>query len=192
LAGIEEREKKEFEILQDNNSEIIEADIEADIIEEAESVKEENPLVLRGQEPIDPSSTLVADTEEVPKFCNGCYLADRCPKCEPNATCFYRVKAKIESPADMVTVMRKILEIQAERVMFGRHIEQMEGGYIDKTLSDEMKRLMEMMKDFRDVLDTRDEVKVSIKAKGKDLSGNTAEGGKSSILQQIFGNGNQG
>lgn len=137
---------------------------------------DESKIEVRGKYPIDSKASLTVDTYDVPQFCNTCYLADRCPRFKENSTCYYRIKANINDPSDLVTIITKLIEVQTERVMFGRFIEQMEGGYIDKTLSDEIKGLMTLMKDFKDISDNRDEINVKIKSRN-------GEG----VLSQIFG-----
>lgn len=137
------------------------------------------------------SATVKADQLGMPKLCDQCYLIDKCPHYEEGASCYFRNAVKVESAGSMLDIMKMMLEMQGERVMFGRFIEQSEGGYIDANLSKEMKLMMDLMKDFKDLIsDPQDEI--SIKVKGSAARGGgsteTPQGQNAGgILSQIFG-----
>ena len=127
--------------------------------------------------------TINSTLKDLPKLCDQCYLIDKCPHYQKNATCYFRNKISVTGPSSLVDVMKMMLEMQGERVLFGRMIEQSEGGYIDQNLSKEMKLLMDLMKDFKEVMAPPEE-KVVISASGPAKP----EGG--GILSQLFGGGN--
>lgn len=135
--------------------------------------------------PIVGSKPVLADTLNVPKYCEHCYLQDKCTNFDPEATCYYRTKVSISEPADMIELLKMMIEMQGERVLFGRFIEQTEGGYVDRNLSEEIKRLMDLMKDFKDLMSEREEI--SIKVKGKEAVKSAGSG--TGILSEIFGSG---
>lgn len=128
------------------------------------------------------TKTIDSSLRELPKLCDQCYLIDKCPHFQENATCYFRNSVNIEGQSSLVDVMKMMLEMQGERVLFGRMIEQSEGGYIDQNLSKEMKLMMDLMKDFKEVLAPPEE-KVTITASGPAKP----QGG--GILSQLFGGG---
>lgn len=132
----------------------------------------------------DKSDGIKAEALAVPKKCEYCYLQDKCPHYDKEATCYFRTQVGLESPKDMVDLVKTLIEIQGERVLFGRFIEETEGGYPDKNLSDEIQQLMNMMNDFKQLLSEQDEI--SIRVKGKNAVESTKSSG---ILSQIFGGG---
>lgn len=161
-------------------------------------IREENtqlqPLKVERRAPARPapqSNTVVADQLGVPKFCDQCYLIDKCPHYKQGATCYFQNRVRVTGPQDLLELMRMMLEIQGERVLFGRFIEQSEGGYPDANLSKEMKMLMDLMKDFKEMLST-DQDEISIRIKGSGATRAVAQEESRSaggILSQIFGGG---
>lgn len=141
--------------------------------------KDRTPVkgTFKGPKPV------LADVLDIPKVCENCYLQDKCPHYDEAATCAFRTQVRLEEPTDMIELLRMMIEMQGERIIFGRFIEQMEGGYVDRNLSDEMRRLMEMLKDFKELLSDKEEI--SIRVKGKEAV-KQAGGG---VLSQIFGGG---
>ena len=132
------------------------------------------------------SPAIMADVLELPRVCENCYLMDKCRHYDEEATCKFRTQVNINSAQDMIDLLRAVIEIQGERILFGRFIESMEGGYVDRNLSEEIKRLMELIKNFKEIV--TDEESISIKVKGKEAV-KTGGGG---ILSQIFGGGSGG
>lgn len=157
------------------------------ILEMRDELAEEKPTntEIKVREPNAPAlsdKTINSTLKQVPKLCDQCYLIDKCPHYEKGATCYFRNKINVTDTGSLVDLMKMMLEMQGERVLFGRLIEQSEGGYIDQNLSKEMKLMMDLMKDFKEVMAPAQE-KVTITASGPAKP----EGG--GILSQLFGGG---
>lgn len=138
--------------------------------------------------------TVKADQLGVPRLCDQCYLIDKCPHYKQGASCYFRNQVQIDSPNSLLELTKLMLELQGERVLFGSFIEKSEGGYIDANLSKEMKLMMDLMKDFKDLISTPQD-EISIKIKGSAAKGSEGDGGDGGneggggILQQLFGGG---
>lgn len=155
------------------------------ILDMRDTISEEKPsnneIIVREQNaPALKDKTINSTLKELPKLCDQCYLIDKCPHYKKNATCYFRNQVTVQNTDSLVDVMKMMLEMQGERVMFGRMIEQSEGGYLDGNLSKEMKLMMELMKDFKEVIAPPQE-KVTITASGPSKP----EGG--GILSALFG-----
>lgn len=140
-------------------------------------------IVREPNQPALSDKTINSTLKDLPKLCDQCYLIDKCPHYQKNSTCYFRNQINIQNQSSLVDVMKMMLEMQGERVMFGRMIEQAEGGYLDGNLSKEMKLLMDLMKDFKEVMAPPEE-KVTITASGP------AKPSGGGILSQLFGGGN--
>jgi hypothetical protein len=92
-------------------------------------------------------------------------VASSCPAFQPEAECAYRLPINLQSREDMLTFLHGVIEMQSQRVMFGRFVEELEGGYPDVNLSGEIDRLMRLVKELREVSDNRDSLKVNIEAR---------------------------
>lgn len=115
-----------------------------------------------------PASTLLQ--------CNTCFMRSKCPAMTPDSACAYDIPVQIRTPAQLDAVQSAIVEMQAQRVLLMRMIEQSEGGYADPNLSAEIKRLWDMMKDRSAGSDT---VKLTLEAGGQAAS--------AGMISRIFG-----
>ena len=110
---------------------------------------------------------------EMGRYCNTCFLGGKCPNFEPDSTCNISILPEIEKGEDLLDVLKTMLSIQSDRVMMATFMEKVQGGYVDGNVSKEISMLMGMAKDFKDIIDNRDEV--VIKAKG------------AGVISKIFG-----
>jgi hypothetical protein len=108
--------------------------------------------------------------------CNTCFMKDKCPAMTPGADCVYEIPVQIRTPAQLDAVQSAIIEMQAQRVLLMRMIEQREGGYADPNLSIEIARLWKMMSDRSSAGDT---VKLTLEAGGQAAS--------AGMISRIFG-----
>lgn len=115
-----------------------------------------------------PSSTLLQ--------CNTCFMSAKCPAKEANASCKYEIPVTIRTLGQVEAVKSAIIEMQAQRVLLMRMIEQTEGGYADPNLSIEMAKLWKMLQDQSASGDT---VKLTLEAGGQAAS--------AGMISRIFG-----
>lgn len=108
--------------------------------------------------------------------CNNCVIASKCPAYKPNSSCAYDIPVRLSDTDDLNEVMRGLLEIQAQRAMFGRFSEMLEGGYPDPAISVEMDRFFKMTEKMKDINDSRDQISIGIEAKAS-----------AGVLSRIFG-----
>lgn len=108
--------------------------------------------------------------------CDSCYLASRCPAFKEHVECAYRIPVRIHTKQQLQAVLTAMLEMQTSRVLFARFAEELEGQGVDPAVSTEMDRLFKLVKDFKDIEDTRDLVRVEVEARGS-----------AGVLSRIFG-----
>lgn len=119
---------------------------------------------------------VVALNSKSVRQCDSCYLAPRCPRFEEHMDCAYDLPMELKSKSQLQSLLTAMVEMQASRVMFAKFAEDVEGQGIDAELSAEMDRLFRLVKDFKDIQDTRDVFRMEVEAKGS--------GG---VLSKIFG-----
>jgi hypothetical protein len=108
--------------------------------------------------------------------CDSCYLASRCPAFKEHSECAYEIPVEIKTKEQLRAVLRAMLEMQTSRVLFARFAEELEGQGMDTQLSSEMDRLFKLVKEFKDIEDTRDLIRFEMEAKSS-----------SGVLSRIFG-----
>lgn len=114
---------------------------------------------------MDESETLEVAPATTVRVCSNCYVAATCPAYKPDNECAYALPLQLRSRDEMLAFLRGLVEMQAQRVMFGRFTEELEGGYPDPNLSSEIDRLMKLVKELKDIEDNRDVLKLNVEAR---------------------------
>jgi len=108
--------------------------------------------------------------------CDSCYLASRCPGFREHAECAYKIPVEIRTKEQLRATLTAMLEMQTSRVLFAKFAEELEGQGMDPTLSAEMERLFKLVREFKDIEDTRDLLRFEVEARGG-----------AGVLSRIFG-----
>ena len=122
----------------------------------------------------DVSSLDVASTTL--RQCNTCAIADKCPGFRPDHGCAYSIPIEVRTKDQLTHLLSGMLEMQSQRVLFARMAEELEGGYPDPNLSNEMDRLFRLTEQFKDISDNRDFINIQVEAKGS-----------AGVLSRLFG-----
>lgn len=100
--------------------------------------------------------------------CDTCAMSGRCPRFKEGEPCGYDVNVKLKTNSDVHSALQTILEVQYGRVMTAVLFEKLEGGVIDANLSKEIKNIMGMIEDMRNLFNQRgptEELQITAKAK---------------------------
>ena len=109
--------------------------------------------------------TLSVNTESL-RRCDTCSLSLQCPSFAPGERCAYNIPVVIRSKDQLQGVLRAMVEVQTQRVLFQRFGEEVTGTP-DPDVGKEMDRLFNMVEKWKDIEDNRDTLEVSVKAKGQ-------------------------
>ena len=112
--------------------------------------------------------------------CHTCFLAKKCPAYDPEALCAYDMPLQVRTKEDYANLQNILIDMQTQRVMFGRFAEEIEGGYPDPNLSAEMDRLQKMMKSKAAIEKEGFSVTISAQASGPGT-------GQAGMLSRMFG-----
>jgi hypothetical protein len=100
------------------------------------------------------------------RACNNCFLASRCPAFQRDSSCAFKIPVEIRSKDQLQALMRTVIEIQGQRVLFARFAEEIEGQGLDGNVGAEMDRLFKSLQAMKDVNDTRDVLRLEMEARG--------------------------
>lgn len=120
---------------------------------------------LDGDERSTVVETLSVNTESL-RRCDTCSLSLQCPSFAPGERCAYNIPVVIRSKDQLQGVLRAMVEVQTQRVLFQRFGEEVTGTP-DPDVGKEMDRLFNMVEKWKDIEDNRDTLEVSVKAKGQ-------------------------
>jgi hypothetical protein len=126
------------------------------------------PIVSRykdgeGRDVIEETSSLAASTTSS-RVCDTCYLSRNCPAFNPGHTCAYAIPLEIRTKDQLQAAMRAMVEMQGQRVLFARFAEELDGQGADPSVSGELDRFFRLLKDMKDISDTRDVLKLQMEA----------------------------
>lgn len=108
--------------------------------------------------------------------CDSCYVASSCPAMVPGSECAFDLPVEIRTKEQLTGTLTTLLEMQAQRVAFGRYAEELEGGSPDPNVSQEMDRFFKMTALLKEIQDNRDFFKIQVEARGN-----------AGVLSRIFG-----
>ena len=115
-------------------------------------------------------------TDRSLRACDSCFLSGRCPGYQPAHVCAYSIPIEIRTKDQLRATMRAMLEMQGQRVLFARMVEELDGGPPDPLVSSEMDRMLRMIKEVKEISDNRDFVRLEVQAKGN-----------AGVLSRLFG-----
>lgn len=110
------------------------------------------------------------------RICDSCFLASKCPMFEPNSTCAYNIPIVIRTKEQVSSLVDTLVEMQAQRVLFMKMAEDMEGMGADPILSGEIDRLGKLIQRKHDM-----------EQEGFSLTVTAKQQGQTQALSRLFG-----
>ena len=111
------------------------------------------------------------------RICDTCFLKDKCPGFKPNANCLYNIPVELKTKDQYRALQDSLIEMQTQRVLFMKMAEDMEGGYADPNLSNEVDRLQKLIAAKHDM--ESESFSLNIQAKGSS--------GQAGMISRLFG-----
>ena len=109
--------------------------------------------------------------------CNTCFVASNCPAFKPESMCAFKLPVELKTKDQLKALINSIIEMQGQRVAFARFSEELNGGYPDPNVGQEIDRLFKLLKTVKELDDSTSFIKMT-------LEGRTSGAG---VLSSIFG-----
>jgi hypothetical protein len=123
------------------------------------------------------SHAIVTSVSGSIRQCDNCYLATAgCPAFQAQSSCAYEIPVSIQTKDQLQQVLQVMIEMQTQRVLMARFAEEISGQELSPEFGRELDRLFASVEKFRDIMDNRDSVKVTMEAKGR-----------AGVLSRLFG-----
>lgn len=119
---------------------------------------------------------VVQSTQVSLRQCNTCFVAANCPAMKPNATCAFSLPVEVKTKDQLRALLNAIIEMQGSRVAFARFSEELNGGYPDPNVSQEIDRLFKLVAQLKELENSKDVMRMTIERQ--------SAGG---VLSAIFG-----
>ena len=108
--------------------------------------------------------------------CNTCFVASNCPAFKPDNTCAFNLPVEVKTKDQLKSLLTTIIEMQGQRVAFMRFAEEMNGGYADPNVSQEVDRLFKLVKSMKELDENKEFIRITAERQ--------SSGG---VLSAIFG-----
>lgn len=108
--------------------------------------------------------------------CNTCFVASNCPAFKPDNQCAFNLPVEVKTKEQLKALLTAIIEMQGQRVAFMRFAEEMNGGYADPNVSQEVDRLFKLVKSLKELEENKEFIRITAE---RQTSGG--------VLSAIFG-----
>jgi hypothetical protein len=108
--------------------------------------------------------------------CDSCFVAANCPAFKPQNTCAFNLPVEVKTKDQLKALLTAIIEMQGQRVAFMRFAEEMNGGYADPNVSQEIDRLFKLIGNLNEMDSNKEFIQIT--------ASRQSSGG---VLSAIFG-----
>ena len=168
-SGMEVRKKERAELTQRDPSEVVSMPVFGYQMKTIVDQDEEGRDVLK-QVPV------VQSQSSSLRQCDTCFVAATCPAFKPASTCAFSLPVEVKTKEQLKGLLTAIIELQGQRVAFMRFSEELNGGYADPNTSDEIDRLMKLVKSVKELDESKEFIQITAQ---RNQSGG--------VLSAIFG-----
>lgn len=121
--------------------------------------------------------------------CNTCFVAATCPAFKVDNACAFKLPVEVKTKEQLKSLINAIIEMQGQRVAFMRFSEEMNGGYADPNVSQEIDRLFKLIKTVKELDDSREFIRMTVERQGSAGVLSQIFGDKANVLRELPNNG---
>ena len=93
--------------------------------------------------------------------CNTCFVAANCPAFKPDNSCAFNLPVEVKTKEQLKALLTAIIEMQGQRVAFMRFAEEMNGGYADPNVSQEIDRLFKLVNQIKEMESNKEFIQIT-------------------------------
>lgn len=117
--------------------------------------------------------------------CNTCILAANCPAFTPDAACAFNLPVEVKTKEQLRSLLNTMIEMQGQRVAFARFAEELNGGYPDPNLSQEIDRLFKLVKNVKDLESNNEFIRITAERQSSGGVLSALFGEKAQVLHEL-------
>lgn len=123
------------------------------------------------------------------RMCDTCFVASNCPAFKPANTCAFKLPVEVKTKEQLRSLLNAIIEMQGQRVAFMRFSEELNGGYADPNVSQEIDRLFKLVKTTKELDDSREFIRMTVERQGSAGVLSSIFGDKANVLKELPNDG---
>lgn len=93
--------------------------------------------------------------------CNTCFVAANCPAFKPDNACAFNLPVEVKTKEQLKALLTAIIEMQGQRVAFMRFAEEVNGGYADPNVSQEIDRLFKLVNQVKEMESNKEFIQIT-------------------------------
>jgi hypothetical protein len=168
-SGVEMRKKEPTEVIQRSPEEMQNLPVFGFKMKTIVDIDDEGREVLKDVPVIQTQNSSL-------RQCDTCFVAANCPAFKPSNNCAFNLPVEVKTKDQLKALLTAIVEMQGQRVAFMRFAEEMNGGYADPNVSQEIDRLFKLVGDLKDMETNKEFIQITAQRQ--------SSGG---VLSAIFG-----
>jgi len=130
-------------------------------------------------------NTHVTSQASTLRQCDTCFVAANCPAFKPQSMCAFKLPIEVKSKDQLKSLINAIIEMQGQRVAFMRFSEEMNGGYADPNVSQEIDRLFKLIKTVKELDDSREFIRMTVERQGSAGVLSSIFGDRAQVLKEL-------
>ena len=119
------------------------------------------------------------------RVCNTCFVAANCPAFKPDSVCAFKLPIEVKTKDQLKSLINAVIEMQGQRVAFMRFAEEMNGGYSDPNVSQEIDRLFKLIKTTKELDDSREFIRMTVERQGSAGVLSSIFGDRAQVLREL-------
>lgn len=123
------------------------------------------------------------------RMCDTCFVASNCPAFKPQTQCAFKLPVEVKTKEQLKALINAMIEMQGQRVAFARFTEEVNGGYPDPNVSQELDRLFKMLKTTKDLDDSQSFIRMTVEGRASTGVLSNLFGDKAAALRELPNNG---
>jgi hypothetical protein len=129
--------------------------------------------------------TTISSQDTSLRACDTCFVAANCPAFKPQSVCAFKLPVSIKTKDQLKSLINAIIEMQGQRVAFMRFAEEINGGYADPNVSQEIDRLFKLIKTTKELDDSREFIRMTVERQGSAGVLSSIFGDKAQVLREL-------
>jgi hypothetical protein len=129
--------------------------------------------------------TTISSQDTSLRACDTCFVAANCPAFKPQSVCAFKLPVSIKTKDQLKSLINAVIEMQGQRVAFMRFAEEMNGGYADPNVSQEIDRLFKLIKTTKELDDSREFIRMTVERQGSAGVLSSIFGDKAQVLREL-------
>lgn len=119
------------------------------------------------------------------RICNTCFVAANCPAFKKDSQCAYKLPVEIKTKDQLKALINAMIEMQGQRVLFAKFTEDLNGGYPDPNVSQELDRLFKIIKTTKDLDDSQSFIRMTVEGRASSGVLSSLFGDRANMLKEL-------